>query len=105
MRVRYGAIALLLLTGVLVVTPANAGTRDDRPRCRTEVSRPPGPATRILHFIVAAPGRRLGAVGVWKHRSRGSVTVRVDPGDGKAHKVLEGRSKRAYDLVRCETVR
>jgi hypothetical protein len=102
---RRSLFALLHLTGVVAATPAFAGKQSgNRPRCRTEVSRPPGPATRALHFIVAAPGRRLGAVGVWKHRSRGSVTVRVDAG-GKADKVLEGRKKRAYDLVRCEAVR
>ena len=107
MKLRRSVLALLLLVGVFAATPASASMRSgaDRPRCRTEVYRPPGPATRILEFIVTAAGRRLGAVGVWEHRSRGSVTIRVDPGDGKAHKVLEGRSKRAYDLVRCETVR
>lgn len=100
MKLCRSVLAVLILVGVFAATPAVAGRHWGRARCRMEVSRPPGPATRILHFIVAA-GSHMGAVGVWKHRSRGSVTVRVDAGD-KADKVLEGPKKRAYDLVRCE---
>lgn len=104
MRVRYGAVALLLLTGVLAASPAYAGSGDG-PRCHIEFTQsenmfrsPRG------DFIVHSPGHR-GAVGVWKDRSGDRLHVRVDAGEGTASKRLSQVKRHEYELVRCETVR
>jgi hypothetical protein len=104
MKLRRSLFVLLLLNGVLAVTPAYAGTAND-PRCHIEWESGerfymPNPAT----FIVHSPGPR-GAVGVWKNSSGDRVGVRVDPGEGEASKRLKTVGRHEYKLVRCETVR
>ena len=108
-RCRRSALALLLLLGLLAAPQAVAGTRfpADGPRCRTDVS--PGNHEhrfpRLVGFIVTTPDLR-GALGVWEHRSGFRVHVRVEPGEDKASKWLDGRFfDRGYDLVRCEITR
>jgi hypothetical protein len=101
---RGGAIALLLLTGVLAASPAYAGSGDG-PRCHIEFTQS---ENKYLpprgDFIVHSPGHR-GAVGVWKNSTGDKVHVRVDGGEGTASKRRGSVGRREYDLIRCETVR
>ena len=95
---------MLLITGVLAASPAYAGSGDG-PRCHIEFT----PSENVFlpprgDFIVHSPGRR-GAVGVWKNSSGDKVHVRVDAGEGTTSKWRGSVGRRAYDLLRCETVR
>jgi hypothetical protein len=104
---RRSVPALLLLVGVFAAPPASASMRSgaDGHRCRTEHTRAHHNFPRILHFIVSSDGHR-GAVGVWEHHSRDiRIRVRVEAGDRRASKSSELDNERAWDLVRCATLR
>lgn len=101
MKVRRGTITLMLLLGVLAVTPASAGAAD-APRCHLDFHHSkrryiPSSST----FIVRSPGRH-GAIGVWQDDSGDGLRVRVR-GEGKVSKTRHGVGKNDYQLVRCET--
>lgn len=103
MRHRRGSVlGLLLLTGVLLTTPAFAGTADG-PRCHIDFNRVKrfGVVLRNATFFVRSPGPR-GAIGVWKDGSGHRLVVRVDSGERKAQKTRGGVEQGDYQLVRCE---
>jgi hypothetical protein len=105
MRLRRRAITLMLLLGVLGVTPAYAGAAD-APRCHIDFNRSKrfGYVIYSATFMVRSPGPR-GAIGVWRDDSGDRVGLRVDRGEGKASKTRRGVGRGDYQLVRCETVR
>jgi hypothetical protein len=94
-------MTLLLLLGVLGVTPAAADPAD-APRCHIDFD---GDKRRYIPssstFIVRSQ-RRRGAIGVWQDDSGDRLRLRVR-GEGKASKTRHGLGKNDYQLVRCET--